>query len=140
MLRSFPGLRLRTVFNSNALPQLCQSALQQHSPNHNRYFAMTVPQHPSLRKVEINVDCGEGFGQWEGGPDEDLMPMIDVANVACGGHAGSPLIMMKTVALAKRFGVKVGARKSLLPCQCSRRLTSLSQIPVFLTRRVSDGA
>ena len=72
---------------------------------------MTIPQHSSLRKVEINVDCGEGFGQWEGGPDEDLMPMIDVANVACGGHAGSPLIMMKTVALANKFGVKVGARE-----------------------------
>lgn len=101
---------------------------------------MTIPQHSSLRKVEINVDCGEGFGQWEGGPDEDLMPMIDVANVACGGHAGSPLIMMKTVALANKFGVKVGAREY----RCERIMLvfvsdRLHQILDFPTRRVSDG-
>jgi UPF0271 protein len=66
-----------------------------------------------LRCIEINVDCGEAFGQWSGGPDEDLMPMIDAANVACGGHAGDPVIMRRTVALAKKYGVKVGARKSL---------------------------
>lgn len=70
--------------------------------------------HPSgsLRRVEINVDCGESFGMWEGGPDQALMPMIDAANIACGGHAGDPVIMRRTVALAKEFGVKVGARKS----------------------------
>ncbi|KAK4689030.1 5-oxoprolinase (ATP-hydrolyzing) subunit A, partial [Tremellales sp. Uapishka_1] len=62
-----------------------------------------------LHKVEINVDCGEAFGLWEGGPDEDLMPMIDAANIACGGHAGDPVIMRRTVGLAKKYGVKVGA-------------------------------
>lgn len=79
-------------------------------PQH-RHFAMTVPQHTSLHKIEINVDCGEGFGNWEGGPDEELMPMIDVANVACGGHAGSPTIIGRTVEMARKHGVKVGARE-----------------------------
>ncbi len=65
----------------------------------------------SLERIEINVDCGEAFGNWEGGPDEELMPMIDVANVACGGHAGDPLVMRRTIAAAKKHGVKVGARK-----------------------------
>jgi UPF0271 protein len=64
-----------------------------------------------LRKIEINVDCGEAFGMWEGGPDEELMPMIDAANIACGGHAGDPVTMRKTVALAKKHGIKAGARK-----------------------------
>ncbi|KAJ9104964.1 hypothetical protein QFC19_003761 [Naganishia cerealis] len=79
-----------------------------------RYLAfqtMTVPQHSSLSKIEINVDCGEAFGNWQAGPDEELMPMIDVANVACGGHAGSPVVMKRTIDLAKKFGVKVGARE-----------------------------
>lgn len=67
-----------------------------------------------LRKIEINVDCGEAFGLWEGGPDEELMPMIDAANVACGGHAGDPVTMQKTVALAKKYGIKVGARAYML--------------------------
>jgi hypothetical protein len=85
-----------------------------HLYNVRRYLAshnMTVPQHPGLSKIEINVDCGEAFGNWAAGPDEELMPMIDVANVACGGHAGSPVIMKRTIDLAKKFGVKVGARE-----------------------------
>lgn len=64
-----------------------------------------------LSKIEINVDCGESFGVWAGGPDEELMPLIDVANIACGGHAGDPVTMRRTVALAKRYGIKVGARE-----------------------------
>ena len=39
------------------------------------------------------------------------MPMIDVANVACGGHAGDPVIMRRTIAAAKKHGIKVGARE-----------------------------
>lgn len=77
-----------------------------------------------LRKIEINVDCGEAFGLWEGGPDEELMPMIDAANIACGGHAGDPVTMQKTVALAKKYGIKVGARTFMFI------LTHMSQLIV----------
>lgn len=67
---------------------------------------------PSLPRIEINIDCGESFGHWSCGPsDELLMPMIDVANVACGGHAGDPVIMRRTIAAAKNHGIKVGARE-----------------------------
>jgi UPF0271 protein len=69
----------------------------------------------TLNRIEINVDCGEAFGQWSGGPDEELMPLIDAANIACGGHAGDPVIMRRTVALAKKYGTKVGAREFALP-------------------------
>jgi len=62
-----------------------------------------------LERIDINVDCGEAFGHWELGPDEELMPMIDAANVACGGHAGDPVVMRRTVAACKKHGVKVGA-------------------------------
>lgn len=41
-------------------------------------------QHP----VKINVDLGEAYGNWKCGPDEELIPLIDHANVACGFHAG----------------------------------------------------
>jgi lactam utilization protein B len=81
-----------------------------------------------LSKIEINVDCGEAFGQWEGGPDEELMPMIDAANVACGGHAGDPVTMRKTVHLAKKHGIKVGARESESP-EYESRLTSRPRVP-----------
>ncbi|KAK1599176.1 uncharacterized protein LY79DRAFT_575704 [Colletotrichum navitas] len=65
------------------------------------------------RKYEINADMGEGFGRWKMGPDEELMPYIDAANIACGFHAGDPAIMLKTVRLCKRHGVKAGAHPGL---------------------------
>lgn len=40
------------------------------------------------RKAFINVDLGEGYGNYSCGPDEELIPMIDHANIACGFHAG----------------------------------------------------
>ncbi|KAK1466853.1 LamB/YcsF family protein [Colletotrichum melonis] len=65
------------------------------------------------RKYEINADMGEGFGRWKMGPDEELMPYIDAANIACGYHAGDPSIMLKTVRLCKKHGVKAGAHPGL---------------------------
>ena len=61
----------------------------------------------------INCDMGEGFGLYRIGDDEGLMPLIDVANVACGFHASDFNHMRRTVQLAKRHGVKVGAHPSL---------------------------
>lgn len=47
------------------------------------------------------------------GPDDELMKVVDVANVACGFHAGDPSIMRKTVKLAKEQGIKIGAHPGL---------------------------
>ena len=61
----------------------------------------------------INCDMGEAFGLYKMGDDEGLMPLIDVANVACGFHGSDFNHMRATVRLAKRHGVKVGAHPSL---------------------------
>jgi UPF0271 protein len=61
----------------------------------------------------INCDMGEGFGLYRLGDDEALMPLISVANVACGFHASDFNHMRRTVQLAKQHGVKVGAHPSL---------------------------
>lgn len=61
----------------------------------------------------INCDMGEGFGLYRIGDDEGLMPLIDVANAACGFHASDFNHMRNTVRLASRYGVKVGAHPSL---------------------------
>ncbi|SCW03503.1 LAFE_0G11914g1_1 [Lachancea fermentati] len=66
-----------------------------------------------MDKHEIVCDMGEGFGKWKMGPDEEIMPLIDVANVACGFHAGDFNIMRKMVQLAKLHGVKVGSHPGL---------------------------
>jgi len=62
--------------------------------------------------VVVNCDMGEGFGMWRLGDDAALMPHIALANVACGFHAGDPVVMRETVAAARRHGVRVGAHPS----------------------------
>jgi 5-oxoprolinase (ATP-hydrolysing) subunit A len=62
--------------------------------------------------VELNCDMGEAYGMWSLGDDEALMPYISMANVACGFHAGDPVVMRDTVARAKAHDVKVGAHPS----------------------------
>src|SRR5688572_18905323 len=61
----------------------------------------------------INCDMGESFGLYSIGDDEAMMPLISVANVACGFHASDFNHMRATVRLAKAHGVKVGAHPSL---------------------------
>ena len=62
-----------------------------------------------MKRVDLNCDLGESFGNYKCGLDADVIPHISSANVACGFHASDPLVMMKTVALAKQHGVAVGA-------------------------------
>ncbi|WP_415881922.1 5-oxoprolinase subunit PxpA [Neptuniibacter sp. QD34_54] len=59
--------------------------------------------------LKLNCDLGESFGSWKMGLDEAVMPHIDQANIACGFHAGDPLVMQKTLVLAKQNGVMIGA-------------------------------
>ena len=59
--------------------------------------------------IDLNCDLGEGAGR-----DNELMPLITSANIACGGHAGDFAIMRATVELAAPHGVAVGAHPSFL--------------------------
>ncbi|MDX2422696.1 MAG: 5-oxoprolinase subunit PxpA [Amphritea sp.] len=59
--------------------------------------------------LRLNCDLGESFGSWKMGLDEAVMPYIDQANIACGFHAGDPLVLQKTLALAKQNDVTIGA-------------------------------
>ncbi|MDB9724560.1 5-oxoprolinase subunit PxpA [bacterium] len=60
----------------------------------------------------LNCDLGESFGAWKMGLDDQVMPFIDQANVACGFHAGDPIVMKRTLLSAKRHNVVVGAHPS----------------------------
>jgi UPF0271 protein len=66
----------------------------------------------SQPRINLNADLGESFGAWTMGRDEDMLQLVDSANVACGFHAGDPLVMRKTVATAKQHGVSIGAHPS----------------------------
>lgn len=62
--------------------------------------------------IDINSDMGEGFGPYSIADDAALMQLISSANVACGYHAGDPVIMDRTIRLAKEHGVDLGAHVS----------------------------
>lgn len=61
------------------------------------------------KRLNLNSDLGESFGAWGMGSDEAMLRIVNSANVACGYHAGDPLVMLDTVALARENGVSVGA-------------------------------
>lgn len=63
-------------------------------------------------QVDLNCDIGESFGRYSLGQDEAILPKVTSANVACGFHAGDPLVMTQTVKLAAVRGVAVGAHPS----------------------------
>jgi UPF0271 protein len=59
--------------------------------------------------IDINCDLGEGFGKWQMGNDEAIIPFVSSVNIACGFHAGDPSTIMKTIQLAKKHQVNIGA-------------------------------
>lgn len=66
-----------------------------------------------MRRIDLNADCGEGFGAYALGDDAALLRSVSSANIACGVHAGDPSTMARTVALAAGLGVALGAHPGL---------------------------
>jgi UPF0271 protein len=66
-----------------------------------------------LHAIDLNSDVGESFGNYTLGLDEQVIPLISSANIACGYHAGDPTVMRHTVALAVKNGVGLGAHPGL---------------------------
>ena len=62
-----------------------------------------------MNYIDLNADAGEAFGAWQLGHDGELMPQLTSVNLACGFHAGDAGTMQRSVALALRYGVAVGA-------------------------------
>ena len=62
--------------------------------------------------MKLNCDLGESFSSWQMSADAQVMPYIDQANIACGFHAGDPLVIHKTLLLAKQHKVSIGAHPS----------------------------
>lgn len=65
-----------------------------------------------MKRIDLNCDMGESFGTYTLGYDSEAMPYVTSINVACGFHASDPSNMHKTVKLAKKYGVAVGAHPS----------------------------
>jgi UPF0271 protein len=59
--------------------------------------------------MKLNCDMGESLGDCKTGADAEIMPYVDMSNIACGFHASDPQIMSHTIELAVRNNVTVGA-------------------------------
>ena len=59
--------------------------------------------------IDLNSDLGESYGSWSMGNDEQILPIVSSANIACGFHAGDPAVMQKTIALAHENRIGLGA-------------------------------
>ena len=91
------------------------------------------------RLLNLNADLGESFGAWAMGSDDAMLRIVNSANVACGFHAGDPLVMFKTVALARGGGVSVGAHPGYPDLQGfgRRRMDiPLSELEAMLTYQI----
>ena len=74
------------------------------------YLAVNMKKEAvTMKKVDLNSDLGESFGAYKIGCDEDVIRCVTSANIACGWHAGDPLVLDRTIELAKNYGVSVGA-------------------------------
>ena len=78
-------------------------------------------------QVDLNCDLGESFGRYTLGLDAEVIKFVSSANVACGMHASDPVVMAKTVRLAKAAGAAVGAHPGFADLQgFGRRNMSLA--------------
>lgn len=78
--------------------------------------------------IDLNCDMGEGFGAFQMGNDDAIMPFVTSANIACGFHAGDPGIMKRTVKSAIKHGVAIGAHPGLPDIQgFGRRNMAISE-------------
>jgi UPF0271 protein len=91
--------------------------------------------------IDLNCDMGESFGPWPMGNDAALMQHITSANIACGFHAGDPIIMQKTVRLALEHGVAIGAHPGYPDLQgFGRRAMQLTPEEVYVSVLYQIGA
>lgn len=65
-----------------------------------------------MRTIDLNCDMGESFGAFVVGDDDAMLDLVSTANIACGFHGGDPVVMRRTLRLAKEKGVSVGAHPS----------------------------
>ena len=65
-----------------------------------------------MKTIDLNSDLGESYGAWSMGDDAAMIDIVSSANVACGFHAGDPAGILKTLKVAARRGVAIGAHVS----------------------------
>lgn len=82
--------------------------------------------------IDINADAGESFGNWRSANEEELFPYLSSVNLACGFHAGDPLNIQKSVNLAIKQNLAIGAHPSFNDLLgFGRRLMAVSKEEIY---------
>lgn len=89
-----------------------------------------------MRSIDINCDMGESFGVYTLGDDETMLSIVTSANIACGFHAGDPLVMHRTLASAAAHRVNVGAHPSLRDLWGFGRRRILDETPDEVAKQI----
>jgi len=90
-----------------------------------------------MTAIDLNSDMGESFGVWKMGADAEMLRIVSSANIACGFHAGDPLVMDETVRTAKANGVGIGAHPSFLDLWGFGRRTIQGESPEDIEKIVA---
>lgn len=94
----------------------------------------------ATRRIDLNSDLGEAYGPWTMGDDEAMMDIVTSVNVACGGHAGDPATMARTVRAAAERGLAIGAHPGFPDREgFGRRVIPMSTTEVERTVAVQIG-
>ncbi|TMU86950.1 LamB/YcsF family protein [Bacillus sp. BHET2] len=92
-------------------------------------------------KIDLNCDLGESFGAFTIGKDEEMMKYVSSVNIACGFHAGDPLVMKQTVSHALKHNLKIGAHPGLPDLQgFGRRMIHISPEEAYALVQYQIGA
>lgn len=92
-------------------------------------------------RLDLNSDVGESFGAYRIGNDEELLKYVTSINVACGWHAGDPMVMDQVVSLAKEAGIGIGAHPGYMDLMgFGRREMKLSPLEIKNYMKYQIGA
>lgn len=94
-----------------------------------------------MRLIDLNADLGESYGPYTLGADDALLAVVTSANIACGFHAGDPLVMKRAVEAALARGVHIGAHPGLPDLQgFGRRRLSITPDEAYAMTLYQIGA
>ena len=88
-------------------------------------------------KIDINCDMGEGWGVYTLGDDAEMLKIVTSANIACGFHAGDPVIMHRTVTEARARGVQAGAHPGFMDLWGFGRRPILGESPADIEKIIT---
>jgi len=89
-----------------------------------------------MNRIDLNCDMGEGLGVYSLGDDEAMLDVVTSANLACGFHAGDPLVMYRALSSARAKGVAAGAHPSFLDLWGFGRRPILGERPADVEKHV----